>query len=293
MIKQRIGRWCGWLVWMCAVVWVVGGCKKKPLPTKIPKAAAKTEAEAQAEQEAIRRVKEAKTSKGFTVGAFLEQFLEATDKKVREAKGYPFDVQEWSARCELPLPQEIRTQRPLTEEERKRLLAGLPVEGVLLEEASPVDGGERVPKSRVTGISVDGGVASNVDGGSGLVSDHKKDREGHLESAADREGHHEGALVDGGQPAQEEPKPRFTRCEVSVILGASKEKATDHLKGVWVVGAKNIVPQDGVARMLMQEATPEDLSQQAGEAGKAEAPHEKSQAERIIETTDAGAISDK
>ncbi len=293
MIKQRIGRWCGWLVWMCVVVWVVGGCKKRPLPAKIPKAPAKSEAEAQAEQEAIRRVKEAKTSKGFTVGVFLEQFLEATDKKVREVKGYPFDVQEWSARCEIPPPQEIRTQRPLTEEERKRLLAGLPVEGVLLEEASPVDGGALAPKSRGTGISVDGGGASNVDGGSGLISDHKKDREGHLESSADREGHHEGSSVDGGQPAQEEPKPRFTRCEVSVILGASKEKATDHLKGVWVVGAKNIVPQDAVARMLMQEATLEDLSQQTGEAGKAEAPHEKSRSERIVETTDAGAISDK
>jgi hypothetical protein len=271
------------MVLVCCVAWLGGGCKKRPLPAKIPKAKAKSEAETQAEQEAIRRVKEAKTAKGYTIGAFVDLFMEATDKKVREVKGYPFDVQEWSASCELPPPQEIRSQRPLTEEERKRLLAGLPVEGVNVGGKTPMDGGDRDPKSGEKKFANDGGVGANI-------GDGKTPMDGRKEPT---EGHHEKVAVDGGVPdvagsAQEEPKARFVRCEVSVMLGASKEKSTEHLKGTWAVGVKNLVPQNLIARMLMQEATKEDLAKLEKESRIAEVKSEKTQGERLVDAVDAG-----
>ncbi|MCB9638807.1 MAG: hypothetical protein H6728_07510 [Myxococcales bacterium] len=249
----------------------LGGCKKKPAPAKPPKARPKSEAQKKAEEDAIRRVKESKTTKGFTIGAFTDLFVKMTDEKVFKQKGYNYDIQAWSAECEMPPPQEVKMKRPLTEEERRRVLAGLPLEKLgdggnqdrKPQDGGPKDAGPEKPKGREKPDA-----AKKPDAGDGADAGNK-------EAPAK-----EGVAMDGGVADGGEPKSRFVRCQVQVLLGASKEQSAEHLRGSWLLGAKNLVPQNAVARMLMQDATKEDWAEYLPE-GKP--------TERVAEKADAGA----
>jgi hypothetical protein len=60
-------------------------------------------------------------------------------------------------------------------------------------------------------------------------------------------------------PTSAPTAPRFSRCEVSLRLGSPKDP--QQLNALWLVGEKNVVPQNPVARMLMQEASEDDFKE--------------------------------
>ena len=209
-------------------------CKKRSNEKSTHPAKRKSEAQKEREKRAIEQVKEAKTAKGFSIDDFVKIFIERTNAETMKKLGQPFLSLGWNAECTPAPVQEIVSDKPLTEEERKAILAGLPLPGVSL-----ADGGQPAtpPTSRPN-----------------LFPPKDDPADAGQKSALP-----DTPPPDSTSPTSAPTAPRFSRCEVSLRLGSPKDP--QQLHALWLVGEKNVVPQNPVARMLMQEASEDDFKE--------------------------------